>query len=219
MADKHLKVLCLHGCNQTPEAFKSYLNSFSKMAKKHGIELHFLRAPFDHPNGGLTWTNVPLNVEDIWHDQGSESRDNALTAVPSLPQNIDLLTESFQLLEDEITKLQPVALLGFSQGSFVIYEYLRNKAMASSLKCLITMSGYTFDNVDINEQYDIPILNIVHPMDIVVPASLRFEKSKNTTLMQHNNKNLTVPCREAHVVPTRNGDTRDICKFIANHCK
>jgi len=188
------------------------------MAKKHNIELHFLRAPFEHPNGGLTWTNIPLNVEDIWHDKDSESRNDALTAVLSLKCNLDLLTESFQLLEDEITKLQPCALLGFSQGSFVIYEYLRNKYLADTLKCIITMSGYTFDNVKDDELYDIPILNIVHPMDNVVPASLRFEKSKFVKLMQHNNKNLTVQCREAHVVPTRNGDMREICKFILENC-
>lgn len=211
-------VLCLHGCNQTPEAFKSYLNSFQKMAKKYNIELHFMRAPFEHPNGGLTWTNVPLHVEDIWHDCNSNNRENALTAVPGLKCNLDLLTESFNCLEDNIKKLQPNALLGFSQGAFVIYEYLRNRwSPNNQIKCLVAMSGYTFDNLNENELYDVPILNVVHPMDNVVPASLKFENSKNVKLLQHNNKNFKHPCREAHVLPTRNGDTREICKFIVEN--
>ena len=213
------KVLCLHGCCQTPEAFSSYLNSLRKIGKKkeYSIEFYFLKAPFEHPDGGFTWTNPPLNIEDIWHDKNSvHTRENALNAVLKLKKDLSILEKSFQILEEEIEKIQPSVLLGFSQGSFVIYEYLRNRwNKKSSVKKVVAMSGYTFDNISENEMYDLPILNVIHPMDIVVPPTLKFEKSKSLYLLEHNNKDLEVPCREAHRVATRNGHMRIICNFIS----
>ena len=68
--DDKIKVLCLHGCCQTPAAFKGYLNCLRKTSQKgeykDKFEFHFLKAPFKHPDYGLTWTDPPLNIENIW---------------------------------------------------------------------------------------------------------------------------------------------------------
>lgn len=93
--------LCLHGCNQTPTAFQSYLSSLRKMAskKQYNIDLQFLTAQFEHHEGSLTWTDPPLNVTDIWHDKDSPyTRDNPLSAVLKLPYDYDIIKDS---IEDE----------------------------------------------------------------------------------------------------------------------
>jgi predicted esterase len=187
-----------------------------KQCYNNNIEFHFLDAPYQHSDGGLTWTDPPLDVTDIWHDENSvDTRQDALHAVPKIPYNLSILERSFQLLDEEIQKIQPHVLLGFSQGSFVIYEYIRNKwTPSSTIRKIIAMSGYTFDNILSDEVYDIDILNVVHPMDNVVPASLMFDKSNKVKILKHNNKNYVEPCREAHVMPTRNNDMRYICDFI-----
>ncbi len=219
-------VLCLHGCCQTPESFESYLNSLRKMAKKKAfgsnvIEFHFLRAPFEHPDGGLTWTDPPLIVNDIWCDAAGPTRNNALTAVPKLETNVQMLEKSFALLDEEIVKTGATVLLGFSQGSFVIYEYmtLKSRQSASPISRIVTMSGYTFRdtlNGPAIDPCNFAILNVVHPMDSVVPPTLQFKQSSNVHVLEHNNKNLTEPCREGHVVPTRANDMKIICNFILN---
>lgn len=216
-----INVLCLHGCNQNPDAFSSYLSAVTKMAKKTQfsdpkINFFFIPAPFVHPLGGLTWTDPPLEVDDIWHNFGDEnSRDNALTAEPKLSRKDQMLEKTFELVQEEIGKHDIRVLLGFSQGSFVIYEYMR-KFRDQRIERIVTMSGYTFketfDEGSIDE--NLPILNVVHPMDSIVPSSLKYTKSKNTFELTHNNKNIETPCREAHVVPTRAEHCRAICQFI-----
>lgn len=214
-----INILCLHGSSQHPDAFASYLSSVTKMSKKAQfaspkLEFHFIAAPFQHPLGGLTWTDPPLNVEDIWHDIGSTSRDNALIAVPKLQKDDSLLEKTFELMKESIDKFQVTVLLGFSQGSFAIYEYMR-KFRDPRIIRIVTMSGYTFDNLNSEEPpLDCPILNVVNPMDSIVPASLAYTNSKQVYRLEHNNKNFDKPCREAHVTPTRANDTRAICQFI-----
>jgi len=223
ITDEKVVCLCLHGCCQTAESFASYLSSLRKISKKkpphQQIEFHFLAAPFDHPDGGLTWTHPPLNIEDIWHDKDclvTETRNDPLTAVPKLTTNLAMLKKTFDILDAKIQEIKPKVLLGFSQGAFVIYEYMRNKwTESSSVERIVAMSGYTFDNVQCTEEnHNFTILNIVNPMDNVVPQSIRFEKAKTVYLLQHNNKNLDTPSREGHRVPTRNGHMRSICHFI-----
>ena len=222
MTDEKVVCLCLHGCCQTAEAFSSYLNSLRKMSKKNPyqqIEFHFLAAPFDHPDGGLTWTHPPLTIEDIWHDKNcAETRNNPLVAVPKLTTNLAILKKSFDILDAKIQEIKPKVLLGFSQGAFVIYEYMRNMwrdgSENQSVERIVAMSGYTFDNVQTDENHNFTILNIVNPMDNVVPPSIRFEKAKTVYLLQHNNKNLDTPSREGHRIATRNGHMRTICNFI-----
>lgn len=213
-----MNILCLHGSSQHPEAFASYLSSITKMSKKapfSKLEFHFLAAPFQHPLGGLTWTDPPLNVEDIWQNIDG-TRTDALTAIPKLQYNDKILEKTFELVKETITKTNANILLGFSQGSFVIYEYMR-KFRDPRIIRIVTMAGYTFDNLNIKEEFlDCAILNVVNPMDSVVPASLIYTNSDKVYKLEHNNKNFTTPCREAHVVPTRANDTRCICQFIQN---
>lgn len=220
MTQSPIGVLCLHGCNQTPEAFASYLSAVTKMAKKKAfsdppIEFHFLKAPYEHPLGGLTWTDPPLNVDDIWHDYGNvHTRDNALTAVHKLARDNSILAQTWELMDQAISEKNITVLLGFSQGSFAIYEYLR-QSHDPRIKRIVTMSGYPFKDLDRNEKpLGHAILNVVHPMDIVVPASLAYTNSEHIYRIEHNNKEFTEPCREAHVTPTRANHTRAICQFI-----
>lgn len=230
MVAAKINVLCLHGCCQTSEAFSSYLNSLIKMSKKSqygNIEFHFLTGPFPHPDGGLSWTDPPLQVDQIWRDCTSETssftaitRDSPLTAVPSLLPVYCILETTFALIDAAIVEKEITVLLGFSQGSFAIYEYMKVKKNPMITR-IVTMSGYTFahsvDELDIpllSGSEELPILNVVNPMDNVVPASLAKKGGNVVYTLTHNNKGFTEPVKEAHVVPTRAADMRAILDFI-----
>lgn len=202
-----MKVICLHGCNQTPTSFQSYMNSIVKMAKNK-IEFIFIQAPFEHPLGGLCWTDPPLNVNDIY-------RINNGAFEPAIERNDKMLQTSFQLLEKTIEETGAEILLGFSQGAFVINEFmLQGGDVSKRIKKIITIAGFAF-----RDSYDKHINNcsaliVSHPMDSIVPHSIAFHNFDKVTQIEHNNKELKYPSREGHVIPTRAEHTRAITNFI-----
>ena len=208
-----INVLCLHGCCQTAEMFRSLMRSLVKKGKN--IQFHFLHGPFEHPDGGATWTDPPLLVENIWHDGDIlSSRENILSAVPGIEYDDEILSETFSMIREYIQQNNIIILLGFSQGSFVCYEYMR-KFRDVNIKKIVAMSGYTFDRM-INPPLDVDILNISHPMDNVVPMRLAYSNGSRTTTLTHNNKALTEPSREGHKCPTKSSHMRDISNFISS---
>ena len=182
-----------------------------------------MNAPFPHPCGGLTWTDPPLVVEDIWHNRGcdTDARTNPLDAVPKLKENYNILKDAFDLLGKTIEETGAEVLLGFSQGSFVIYEYLI-KTRDPRIKRAVAFSGYPFardsDSLENIESLDIELLNVAHEMDAIVPRSVAFSKAKIVKTMIHNNKGYTEPNmdnpREAHVLPTWAADAQKIAMFL-----
>ncbi len=206
-----VNVLCLHGCCQDTKMFQSILKTLIKKGK-NTVNFHFLQAPYEHSDGGYTWTNPPLVVEDIWRDKDSSSRENPLVAVPSVIYDDTILEYTFSIINEYIQKNNIKVLLGFSQGSFVIYEYIR-KFRDANITRIVTMSGYTF-NKDIDPPLDLDILNVTHPMDSVVPATLAYKNVDRTTLLSHNNKELTSPSKEGHKCPSKAEHINMILKFI-----
>ncbi len=63
---KPVNVLCLHGCNQTETMFRQLMKNFIKLGEKqYNLKFHFTEAKYDHPQGGKTWYNRPLDVAQI----------------------------------------------------------------------------------------------------------------------------------------------------------
>jgi pimeloyl-ACP methyl ester carboxylesterase len=226
-------VLCLHGCIQSAEAFRRYLKgNLIKMGQKYGIRFEFIDAPFEHPNGGRTWTDPPLDVTDIWQNTDG-TRTNAFEAVPKLVQDHTMLTATFERIEHGITETGATVLLGFSQGAFAVYEYLLRTRDPRIAKA-VAIAGYTFaragaDDGIIVPPLDIQLLNAVNPLDSVVPASLAFTNAREVQLITHDKikripedelpkldddaKNRPSPY--AHVLPSKAVHTRAICTFIS----
>lgn len=46
-----VRVLCLHGCNQTKKFFQRLLKKWIEIGTKDGIEFHFIQAELAHSNG------------------------------------------------------------------------------------------------------------------------------------------------------------------------
>ena len=204
-----VNVLCLHGCCQNEKMFRSLLKSLIK--KGRGVSFHFLEGPFDHPDGGKTWTDPPLKVEDIWHDSEGK-RENIIMAVPGVEYNDAILTKTFSVMSDYIQEHNITILLGFSQGSFACYEYVR-KFRNPTINKIVAMSGYTFVE-EISPFLDVEIMNVVHPMDNIVPKSLAYSNQEKTTLLTHNDKELVTPSRDGHKCPHRAAHIRAILEFI-----
>jgi len=58
-------VLCLHGCCQNAKMFTDLLNNFTKLCKNDKIKFYFMQGKYEHPAGGYTWYNKPLEVEKL----------------------------------------------------------------------------------------------------------------------------------------------------------
>lgn len=202
-----MKVLVLHGCCQTGQAIAGYMRSgIRKFGEKAGIEYVFIDAPYPHQDGGLTWTDPPLDVSSIW------SGETALEATPGILPNYDILDATFDLIRRKIDENKIEAILGFSQGSFVAYEFMRY-CPHPNIKRIVAIAGYPF-LTDTYETLPVDLLNVVHPFDSVVPATLAYPNANKVYRLEHNNKSLTEPDRQGHVMPTRASHCRSIVNFL-----
>jgi predicted esterase len=185
-----INVLCLHGCNQTEEAFKGYLKGLTQLAKKYDINFHFCEAKYDHPDLGKTWYNKPLFVKDI----GTIEYDE------------DLVGYTLENINQLIGKLDISCLLGFSQGSNVVDTYL-GYTNDTRIKCAVMLSGYYL--VDSNRKVsDVPILNVISKDDDVVKYELAPKDYKSIEVLDHN---------KGHKIPTSKPQLREILAFIRKH--
>ncbi len=204
-----INVLCLHGCCHDETLFRSLLKSLVKKGKN--VSFHFLNGPYDHPDGGKTWTDPPLKVEEIWHNADG-TREDVRYAIPGVKYDDTILTKTFSMMDDYIREHHITVLLGFSQGTFACYEYMR-KFLDPVITKIVAMSGYTFDK-GIFPPLDVEILNVVNPMDNVVPNSLAYSNEEKTMTLIHNDKELTAPSRDGHKCPHRAAHIRAILDFI-----
>lgn len=185
---KQVNVLCLHGCNQTAKMFEELLRNYIKLGEKqYDLKFHFTEAKYDHPDGGKTWYNKPLNVAEIG----------------SIPYNDALVTDTLDDIAKIITDKDIHVLLGFSQGANVVDIFLSHRDH-SSIKCAVLMSGYSL--VDANrKEIDTPVLGVISSVDTIVPSKLNPTGYKENHVIEHD---------KGHKLPTQNPVIRQICVFM-----
>lgn len=186
--DNIVNVLCLHGCNQTQEMFEGLLKNFIKFGEKqYNLKFHFTEAKYDHPLGGKTWYNRPLNVAEIG----------------SIPYDAALVSDTLDDIKQIIQKENIHVLLGFSQGANVVDTYLAYRDSAN-IKCAVLLSGYSL--VDANRQpVDVPVLTVISESDDIVPAKFNPTGYKENQVINHD---------KGHKLPTQNPQIRQICTFM-----
>jgi len=121
-----INVLCLHGCCQSEEVFRSYLKNMMRICKKE-MNFFFMEGRFDHPDGGKTWYPKPLVVKDIGN----------------IEYTPELVGDTLDLVHDFIITNNITVLLGFSQGGNLVDTYLNYKHPDNKpiVKAVI-LSGY-----------------------------------------------------------------------------
>lgn len=188
-----VNVLCLHGCNQTQAMFESILKNFMKLGEKqYNLKFHFTEAKYDHPLGGKTWYNKPLNVPDIG----------------SIQYDPDLVTSTLDEIGEIVKEKNINVLFGFSQGANVVDTFLHYKDLKEypSIKCALLFSGYGF--VDTNRNLvDIPVYEIISESDDIVPTKFNPTEYSKAQIMQHD---------KGHKLPTQNTQIRQLCMFMQN---
>ncbi len=187
MENKVVNVLCLHGCNQSEQMFRDLLRNYIKIGEKQNIKFYFVEGKYDHPVGGKTWFNKPLDVKEI----GRILFDDSLTK--------DALDD----LHKSITDMNITVLLGFSQGANVVDTFMTHRNH-QNIKRVVLMSGYSL--VDpLNKTVDVPCLTVISDTDEIVPSNLNPINYKELYIILHDKQ---------HKLPTSNPTIRTICKFI-----
>ena len=187
-----INILCLHGCNQTMDVFKSILKEFERLCAQNKIGLTYTEAKYDHPLGGKTWYKQPLVVADIGKIEYSE----------------DLVSDVMNDVNKLITDNKINVLLGFSQGGNVVDTYLGYHP-DDRIKCALILSSYSL--VDPNRKVsDVPIMNIISKSDAVVPYELAPTSYSHIDIVEHD---------KGHKMPTSKPVLRDIIKYIESKCK
>ena len=180
-----INVLCLHGCNQTQEMFQRLMKNYIRLGEKqYNLKFHFTEAKYDHPLGGKTWYNKPLNVSDI----GSIEYNEKLVS--------DILDDIAILIEENNINV----LLGFSQGANVVDTFLTYRP--GLVERAIIMSGYSLVDPD-RKISNTPVMIVSSEQDTVVPCKLNPQYEKTSTLVHD----------KGHKLPTRNTQIREICTF------
>lgn len=186
-----MNILCLHGCNQTKDMFSSILKPLMEISttyaknKKLEVNWHFIEAKYDHPQGGKTWYNKPLDVDQIG----------------SIPLDHDLVDGTLDDLTEVINKLNINVLVGFSQGGNVVDTYLVNRP--NNIKCAVIFSGYNLVDPE-RKIIDTPVMNVCSQADIVVPCKFMPNYS-HMEIKEHD---------KGHKIPTSRPFLREILDFM-----
>ena len=195
MSTKTINILCLHGCNQNVDMFRGLLKSTMEIATTYGknknltFNFHFTEGKYDHPIGGKTWYNKPLEVEKIGN----------------IPFNDDLVSDTLDDINKLIDDLNINVLLGFSQGGNVVDTYLVNRTN-DKIKCAVIFSGY--DLVDPNrKEINLPVMNVCSDNDTIVPSKY-MPIYPNMLIKKHD---------KGHKLPTSKPFVREIIEFINNN--
>jgi predicted esterase len=187
MADR-VNVLCLHGCNQTQEMFEGLMKNYVRLGEKqYGLKFHFIEAKHNHPQGGKTWYNKPLDVSQIGQIQ----------------YDPELVNDTLDDIAKEIDEKQINVLLGFSQGANVVDTFLQYREHPN-IKCAVIMSGYSL--VDPNrKETELPILTVTSESDEIVSHKLSPTDYTEINFLRHD---------KGHKLPTSNAHIRQICSFM-----
>lgn len=156
--------------------------------KQYGLKFHFAEAKYDHPQGGKTWYNKPLDVSQI----GRIPYDEALVS--------DALDDIAKIVETN----QIHVLLGFSQGGNVVDTFLQYRPHAS-IRCAVILSGYSLVDAARKTIDGVSLLNIVSEADTIVPHILAPQDYKSVQTIRHD---------KGHKIPTQNGFIREMCSFM-----
>ncbi len=184
-----INVLCLHGCNQTEEMFKRLLKTYIQLGEKqYNLKFHFTEAKYDHPDGGKTWYNKSLNVEDI----GTIEYDK------------DLVEDCMENISELIKSLNIHVLLGFSQGGNVVDTFLSHH-INENIICAVIMSGYSLVDSNRLNKIDVPVLTVISESDNIVPIKWNPNDYIENYVLNHD---------KGHKLPTKKLDIRKICIFI-----
>lgn len=187
-----INVLCLHGCNQTQSMFEGFMKNIVKMGEKqHNLNFIFTEAEHDHPNGGKTWYNKPLDVKEIGH----------------IAYDIDLTKDALTKLSDTIKTNNIDVLLGFSQGANVVDTYMAH-CDHHSIKRVVLMCGYSLVE-DAPISIDTSCLSVISANDKIVP----FELDPGSSKLRYS-KSHVIKHEKGHVLPTSKPMMRSICNFI-----
>jgi predicted esterase len=189
MTSQKTRVLCLHGCCQNQEMFTSLLKNCIRLGAKENLEFHFIEGLYDHPDGGKTWYNEPLNVSKIGYIKMDEQ----------------LIKEAMDQLSTYIKENGITVLLGFSQGANVVDTYLQTTT-DTFIKRAVMLSGYSLVADATTEPVDVSILNIYSDSDTIVPSKFRSINYTNIANITHD---------KGHKLPTSNPVIRNICKFMS----
>lgn len=189
MTETRVQVLCLHGCNQTEEMFRSILKNMMKIGvKSHNLEFHFIQAEYPHSNGGWTWYSKELQVADI---------------PGGIAHSEELVADCMERIDNYVRDHGITVLLGFSQGGNVVDTYLSSTS-DSPIERAVILSGYELVQ-DEREPVETPLLSIYSDKDDVVPSSCR--PTNYATLHEYHHE-------KGHKFPTGNPLLRKFCKFI-----
>lgn len=182
------KVLCLHGCNQSEEMFRSLIKGWKKIPEQNGLELHYLQAHRSHHLGGYTWYEKDLDVAQI----GTIEFSNELTK------------QCLERVHKYIAENNITALIGFSQGGNVVDTYLSRYEGRTPVDRGVIMSGYELVDPD-RKMLETPVLSYYSEADEVVPAKFRPTHYVSLTEIHHTN---------AHRLPKSNPVIRKMCAFL-----
>lgn len=183
--EQTINVLCLHGCNQTQSMFESLMKNFIRLGEKqYNLKFFFTEGKYDHPLGGKTWYNKPLNVADIG----------------TIEYDCDLVTETLDDIATIIREKNISVLFGFSQGANVVDTFLQHRD-CSMIRCAVMLSGYALVDPD-RKVVDIPVLTVVSESDEIVPTKWNPDTAHKMT---H---------EKGHKLPTQNPQIRQICAFM-----
>jgi len=183
-----VRVLCLHGCNQTEEMFRSLLKGLIKIAGKTKLEFHFIEAQYSHSLGGKTWYSEELDVSQI-------------------PIGIPFSTmvqSCMAQVHKYVTEHQIDVLLGFSQGGNVVDTYLR-RYDETRIKRAVIFSGYELVRAETERSLQTPLLNVYSDADTVVPSKCCPKHYQTIYSLSHD---------KGHKLPTSNPVLRQICRFM-----
>lgn len=192
LAENLVNVLCLHGCNQSEKMFRDLLKQFIKLGEKqYNLKFHFVEAKYDHPLGGKTWYNRPLDV----------------AAIGSIPFDEDLVRDCLSDIATVIKEKNIHVLFGFSQGGNVVDTFLAYKYSASefpSIKCAVILSGYSLQDSN-RKDVDVPVLGVISSADDIVPAKYNPTGYTKGIVLEHD---------KGHKLPTKNPQIREILMFM-----
>ncbi len=182
-------VLCLHGCCQDAKIFKSLLKNYIKFGERdNNLKFHFIEAQYNHPDGGKTWYNRPLDVSKIGLIKYDE----------------DLVKQAMEQISTYIRDNNISVLVGFSQGANVVDTYLQTTT-DNYINKVVMFSGYSLVSDEKKNKVDISVMNVYSREDTIVPYKFRSTNYSQITDTVHD---------KGHKLPTSNPVVKNICKFM-----
>jgi predicted esterase len=186
------RVLCLHGCCQSEEMFRSLLKTWIRIGEKdHDLEFHFLQATTPHSNGGWTWYTKELDV----------------SAIGTLQYDPDMQNPCLDRVHAYVREHKIDVLLGFSQGGNVVDTYLYKYDMCGPVQRGVIFSGYEMllSGDRVRPGLGAPMLSVYSDADEIVPSKFRPKHYLALAEFAHT---------KGHRLPSGNKTIRALCQYM-----